>query len=274
MKKYPFFTKPKAKPTTIGTEAIGQIVLPAYSGLLTGEQIDFDEVGGSLPDGFALASKLAVRMRIEKKLSEEDTLFCLEVITNNDWEQERREEIDQQKLNKLITAKEADKQFAELEQRAKQFNQLRTEYGTDIVDWVKQVRNTLSTKQQTLITSLLRYRGAILLQEELATLDKQTEQSEEDRDRILELKEQIEKFENWSLKDTKQLHSAFVDALWDFAQTEMNGGEKPEEEEQLTTETVGKLPQDASNPVSTGEKSSGGFKDTGPATNALALATS
>lgn len=273
MKKYPFFTKPKAEPRTIGTEKIGQIVLPAYGGLLTGEQIDFDEVGGSLPDGFALASKLAVRMRIEKNLPEEDTLFCLQVVTNNNWEQEQREEIDQQKLNKLITAKEADRQFVELGGKANLFNRLRTEYAADIVDWVKQVRNAIAIKQQVLVTSLLRYRGAVLLQEELAALNKQPEQSEEERDRILELKEQIEVFENWSLKDTKQLHSAFVDALWDFAQGEMNGGEKPEDEE-LTAEAVGKLPQDASNPVSTGEKSSGDSKDIGPKMNALALATS
>ncbi|HAX75724.1 MAG TPA: hypothetical protein DCY88_07795 [Cyanobacteria bacterium UBA11372] len=274
MKKYPFITKPKAKPTTIGTQEIGQIVLPAYGGLLTGEQIDFDEVGGSLPDGFALASRLAVRMRIEKKLLEEDTLFCLQVVTNNNWEEEQREEIDRQKIEKIITTKEADRRLGELERKASLFNQLRTEYAADIVDWVKQVRGAVAVKQQTLVTSLLKYRGAVLLKEELAALNKQPEQSQDDRDRILELKEQIETLEAWALDDTKQLHSAFLDALWDFAQTEMNGGKKPGDDEELTAESVGKQPKDEPPLQSTGAKSSGDSKDTGLVTADLAIATS
>lgn len=274
MKKYPFFTKPKAKPTTIGTEETGQIVLPAYNGLLTGEQIEFDDVGGSLPDGLALASRLAVRMRVEKKLPEEDTLFCLQVVMNNDWEQEQREEIDRKKLEKTITTKEADKQFIELDRKASLFNQLRTEYAADIVDWVKQVRGAVAVKQQTLVTSLLKYRGAVLLKEELASLNKQTEQSQDDRDRILELKEQIEILEAWSLDDTKQLHGAFLDALWDFAQSEMNGGKKSEEDEELTAEAVGKPPKDELPLQSTGAKSSGVSKGTGLTIEDSAIATS
>jgi hypothetical protein len=273
MKKYPFTIKPKAKPVTIGTQEIGQIVLPAYNGLLTGEQIEFDEVGGSLPDGFALASRLAVRMRVEKKLLEEDTLFCLQVITNNDWEQEQRAEIDHKRLEKIITTKEADRQFAELDRKTSLFNQLRTEYAADIVDWVKQVRNAVAIKQQTLVTALLKYRGAVLLKEELVTL-KQLEQGQDELDRILELKEQIETLEAWSLDETKQLHNAFLDALWDFAQSEMNGGKKSEEDEEITAEAVGKLPKDEPPLPLTGAKSSGGSKGTGPMTDDLAIAIS
>lgn len=271
MKKLPFATKPQYKPVTIGTPETGQITLPSMSGLIAGEQEALDEASEHAPDPFAEASRLAIKIKAARNFPDSEILFCFAVVANSDWENEQRTAIESAKEKGEMTAKEVKEKLAALKEKSDLFAALRIEYSPDISALNRELSKANRQKRKALVGAMLRYRGSLLLKEELATLKQGF--NPDNRPRMDELEAQIESLENWTDEDTNQLHSEFLDALYAFANKELNGGKEPEE---LTAEAVGKLPEiepDNEN-ESTGQTSTGDSKSSGPKTKDLALSAS
>ena len=272
MKKAGFLVRAKHRTVTIGNDDIGSIALPIYNGLIAGEQETLEEVSENLPEPLAEASRLAVRIKSSHNLPDSELLFCFGVVANSEWEAEQRAQIEEDRANKTITTKEADRRLTELKTKAELFTQYRIEHAPEISELNRKLHKAGRLKKFGLVTAIVKHRGAIPLRDELKKLSKMGHLTSDDRDRIEELEEQIEALENWTIEDTKQLHGDFVNALWEFGTKEMNGGKDPEA---ITGDAVGKQPEVSEEVAeSTGETSFGDSEDTGRTTNDLVLVVS
>ncbi|MEW5857383.1 MAG: hypothetical protein AB1861_08380 [Cyanobacteriota bacterium] len=216
MKKLPFKTEPRQTTLLVGDEESGTLEFPVLGGLKVGEQVLVDEAMRSLPNAFAEAARLAVR--IDAELGLNDLLFAFDIVANPNWDQEQREEIEFSEAS----PKEKQKRLSELEARAVIFRSARIRYSPDMLELNKNTEVSGRAKQLAAVTAILAHR-----------ID-----------------------DSWQEEDTKGLSDNLFQKIWEFAQTEMNGGKT--ETTALTEEAVGKQPEE--NPTQT---SSTGLTSTG-----------
>lgn len=225
-KRLPFKTEPKTKTVEVGNEETGVLVFPQLGGLKVAEQAAMDAVSRELPNAFAEASSLAVRIQQEQKIS--DLVFCFEIVANPAWEVQAQDE-----LTKLtLKPTELKKKQEELDEKIKQFNDARIRYAPDIIALNNRTEQGSSEKKVSAVTAIIKYR-----------LDPE-----------------------WEEADTKELESKLFDEIWKFAETEMNGGEelKPSTVDSETVGKP--LEENSTSTTPIGEKSSGESKTTSPTT--------
>ncbi|MBD2005615.1 MULTISPECIES: hypothetical protein [Cyanophyceae] len=232
MKKLPFKITPKQNTKLVGDEASGVLEIPVLGGLKVGEQIAVDEAIRSLPNTFAEASRLAVKVDAEQELG--DLLFAFDIVATPSWEEYQKEEIEILQSEGKLSPKEAQKRQSELEAKAKIFRQCRIRYAPDILALNANSEQAGRAKQLAAVSAILAHR-----------VD-----------------------DSWTTEDSKDLSDALFQKIWEFAQDEMTGEAEPEKP---TAETVGKQLEEKSENPSTGESSTGESSTTGQEIPALAV---
>lgn len=229
----PFFLKPKRDKEANYQEIQGVkfFVLNGKKGsncLFAAEQAALDDASDKFAPGFSLIAKLA------RQISEAEGMKITQAydVIIGTQDEDEKQEFDSQEL--------------------------RIKYGAEFADLNVKLDREASAKKIAVVTVAISNRCYQALEDEYQSLPQDSEER-------AALYEAIGSIKGWSEKDTKnKLSQGYIDEVYQFLETQRNGGEDPTSETNKPTEDDLKKGSEEDKP--TGQKSSGESKNTGQMT--------
>lgn len=231
MTNLPFFLRSKRNEDCY--EEIQGVKFFVYKGekgknaLLAAEQAKLDEVSDKFSPGFTLVAKLA------RTISEAEKIKLTEA------------------YNVIISSSDENKN-SEID-----YQEIRLKYASDIGEMSVQLEREASAKKMAVCTIAIANRCWQSLQDELEHLPV----DDPNRSSVVGA---IREIQEWKDSDTKlRLSWGYIEDVWAFIERQRNGGKDPEPvaTQEITEEEIKKASEDSREP--TGEKSSGGSKNSG-----------